>query len=81
MARAFEAVLVAAGLPHRCLHDLRHAFATVLLEEGEDLAVISKLLGHTRLGTTDDIYSHLTDEMRDRAAARIGDALARRRKA
>jgi integrase-like protein len=34
-----------AGLPMTRFHDLRHAFATMMLEDGEELAVISKALG------------------------------------
>ncbi|TAM55773.1 MAG: site-specific integrase, partial [Chloroflexota bacterium] len=56
----FQAAIGRAGLPHQRFHDLRHAAATLLLERGEDLAVISKMLGHSNLGTTADVYAHLT---------------------
>jgi integrase len=59
------------GLPHQRFHDLRHACATLLLEQGEELAVISKVLGHSKLATTADIYGHLTPAMSERVAARM----------
>lgn len=68
------------GLPHQRFHDLRHAFATVMIESGEDLGVLSRILGHADLSTTADVYAHLTPAMLARAAERIdgilGDALA-----
>jgi integrase len=52
-------------------HSLRHAYATLQIEQGEDLGVVSKLLGHSTVTTTLDVYAHLTPAMGDRAAARM----------
>jgi len=73
----FQQNVAAAGLPRQRFHDLRHACATLLLEHGEDLAVVSKLLGHSSLATTADIYSHLTRAMQHRAADRMDAILGR----
>lgn len=72
----FKALLKAAKLPSVRFHDLRHSFATMLLEQGEDINTISKLLGHTSINITMDIYAHLTKGMQDRAADKMNDILA-----
>ncbi len=41
------------------LHDLRHAFATALLEEGVHPKIVSEALGHASIGITLDTYSHV----------------------
>ncbi|HET6744915.1 MAG TPA: tyrosine-type recombinase/integrase [Candidatus Limnocylindria bacterium] len=64
------------GLPRQRFHDLRHAFATLMIESGEDLGVVSRILGHADLSTTADVYAHLTPAMLDRAADRMNTILA-----
>jgi integrase len=76
--RAYQLRLERAGLPHQRFHDLRHACATLLLEQGEELAVVSKILGHSNLATTADVYAHLTPAMGERVASRMDGILARR---
>lgn len=76
--RAYQLRLERAGLPRFRFHDLRHACATLLLEEGEELGVISKMLGHANLATTADVYAHLTPAMSQRVAARMDVILSRK---
>jgi integrase len=73
----FQATLVATGLPRQRLHDLRQSCATLRLEQGEELAVVSRILGHASIATTADVYGHLTDAMLGRAAERTDMILGR----
>lgn len=50
------------NLPSIRFHDLRHTFASLLLEAGESPKVIQELLGHTSITTTMDIYTHITKQ-------------------
>lgn len=43
-------------------HDLRHTFASLLLENGESPKVIQEILGHSTINTTLDIYTHITEK-------------------
>jgi integrase len=55
-------------LPFIRLHDLRHTHATLLLQAGVPIKVVSERLGHSRVAMTLDVYAHVLPAM-DRAAA------------
>src|SRR4249920_1233328 len=51
-----------AGLTRRITpHMLRHTAATLLIETGVDIRIVQRLLGHSRIATT-EIYTHGSDE-------------------
>ncbi len=50
------------GYPEIRLHDLRHSFATGLIKSGNNIKVVSKLLGHSTEATTLKIYYHVNNE-------------------
>jgi integrase len=73
--RHFARVLKCIGLPSTTrFHDLRHSAATLMLLQGVPLRVISKILGHTQMRVTADIYTHVLPELERDAAERM-DAL------
>jgi integrase len=63
------------SLPRIRLHDLRHAHATHLLASGVHPKVASERLGHSKVGITLDLYSHVLPNMQTDAAALVDEAL------
>ena len=57
---------------------MRHAYATLMIEDGDELAVISKTLGHSNISTTADVYAHLTPAMLERSANRMDGILRKK---
>lgn len=68
-------LLASTTLPRVRFHDLRHAHATHLLASGVHPKVASERLGHSKVGITLDLYSHVLPGMQEDAAARVDDAL------
>ena len=58
-------------------HDLRHTFATMSLEHGMDVKTLSAIIGHVSAKTTLNIYTHITNEMQENAAASIDRGIAK----
>lgn len=56
--RVFKPALAAAGLPDMRVHDLRHTTVSNLLASGANLISVSKLVGHSKVSTTINIYGH-----------------------
>ncbi len=69
--KAYKRLAAAAGVPGATFHGLRHAAASVLLREGVPMRVVAEVLGHSSTRLTADVYSHVTAELTDRAAAAL----------
>jgi len=67
LRRDFYPLLERAGLPRIRFHDLRHSAATLLLGLGVHPKIVSELLGHSQVGITLDLYSHVTATMQREA--------------
>lgn len=63
------------GLQDLRLHDLRHSYASFLVNEGLSLSTIGALLGHTQAATTHR-YAHLFDDPLRKATERVGDIVS-----
>ncbi len=74
LRRSFEPLLKRAGLPRIRFHDLRHTSATLLLGQGVHPKIVSEMLGHSKITTTLDLYSHVTPTMQ-REAVQAFDAI------
>jgi len=68
LSQTFERVLTAAGLPRIRLHDLRHTHATLLLQAGVPIKVVSERLGHASPAFTMTTYQHVLPGMQRDAA-------------
>jgi integrase len=75
LTHQFEQALAAAGLPAVRFHDLRHAFAGLMLASGVELAVISHLLGHSSVSLTASTYAGVAPSLRSDAADLLGRSL------
>lgn len=57
--RVFHSLLKASGLRRIRFHDLRHTFASLLLQQGESPVYVKEQMGHSSIQVTVDLYGHL----------------------
>jgi integrase len=75
LTHGFADFLDAHGLQRVRLHDLRHSHATHLLAAGIHPKIASERLGHSKVGITLDLYSHVLPGMQAEAAAAVDSAI------
>ena len=75
LTRAFQAYAKRLGLEGAKPHDLRHFHASVMLQNGQSLLLVSKRLGHASIATTGDIYGHLLPGWQKEAANAFAKAM------
>jgi integrase len=76
VSQSFRRAVNAAGVPAIRFHDVRHTHATLLLQAGEPVKVVSERLGHASPTITLTIYAHVLPGMQEGAAATFGRLLA-----
>lgn len=59
------------GLRRIRFHDLRHTFASLLIQNGESLAYVKEQLGHSTIKLTVDVYGHLVPGANREAVNRL----------
>jgi integrase len=74
-SRVWGGLLLKAGLRRIRIHDLRHTYASLLIQDGWPLKYIQEQLGHSSISITSDVYGHLVPGANRAAADRL-DALA-----
>jgi integrase len=75
LLRDFKSLLEAASLPEIRFHDLRHTAASLMLNYGIPVIVVSRRLGHAKPSITLDIYGHLMPGMQAEAAQKIDELI------
>lgn len=76
VAHALQRACKALGLHRVTPHGLRHLHASLLLNQGLPVPVVSQRLGHAHPGITMSVYAHALKRDDDEAAAAIGRAMA-----
>lgn len=68
LLRRFKKLLKDSGLSEIRFHDLRHTAASLMLNHGIPVLIVSKRIGHAKPSITLDVYGHLIPSMQEQAA-------------
>lgn len=80
-ARAFKRILNKLGMESSTLYSARHTFASLMLENGEDIEWISKMLGHKNTQITHEHYIRYIPKQKERGNAFVAKIAKNLRKA
>lgn len=75
--KRFKRIVTELGVPDARFHDLRHTYATLALQEGDDIKTVQTALGHSTVSTTLDIYSHTTETMKEKSSQRMNNFISK----
>ena len=71
LRKHFWPALDKAELPRNRFRDLRHTYASLLIDQGEGIKYIQKQMGHSKATVTLDIYAHLITKDNPEFARRL----------
>ena len=67
----YKKIATKIGAPNSRVHDLRHTYAVLSLQNGDDVKTVQGNLGHATAAFTLDVYGHVSERMKDESAARM----------
>lgn len=77
LLRDWYALLDKAGVRRIRIHDIRHTYASLAIYQGLDPKALADRLGHSRASLTLDVYGHVFEEQREKAALSLHTLLTR----
>ncbi|MCK5509006.1 MAG: site-specific integrase [Desulfobacterales bacterium] len=75
VSRHFNPALRKAGIDRMRFHDIRHTYASLLIEQGENIKYIQSQLGHSTPTVTLNVYAHLMKPAHQEAAVKLEKAI------
>ena len=73
LIRRLRSILKKNNMRSIKFHDLRHTYATRLFELDENPKTVQKLLGHSNISTTLDTYTHVLENVKEKAVSKLDD--------
>ena len=67
----FKRIAAQIGLPELRFHDLRHSFAMLSLQNGDDVKTVQEAVGHATAAFTLDVYGHVSQRMKQESVDRM----------
>lgn len=74
-SKNFAKTIERSGMKHIRFHDLRHSCASLMLKSGVAMKTASQILGHSSIGITADLYTHVFQETKKEAALQVGQVV------
>ena len=67
----FKKLAASVGAPNARVHDLRHTYAVLSLQNRDDVKTVQGNLGHATEAFTLDVYGHVSERMKEDSASRM----------
>ena len=72
----FKKIVSSIGAPEARVHDLRHTFAVLPLQNGDDFKTVQDNLGQATASFTFDVYGYVSAKMKQKSANRMQNYLS-----